>query len=692
MQTRHLTIPDLHIKADAGDDWIIEGYASTDAVDSYNEVVDPQAFAPYIDRFKEFPVVLLNHEWSSTPVGKVVDAEIRQRGLFVKVLVSKTAPDVWTLIQEGILKAFSIGFRGIRIEMTSDDRPDIWREIELVEISIVNVPANREALFEIAQTRGLDLGPKSYTTKQQRGTGMPEITLDQVKQIAGEEVKSLTPTMIAAADKAAQTAVKTASDSLEVQFKKAGEDLQRSMNEIRDAMKGCVTDAEFKSKIDKVEKDAAAILEQHKRINTPGLETLQERLERAPDYLSKSIYFKSMAEELNVSPAYVQAMTETVDELGRTQAVKDQAKELQMANDTLLILDMLASMHKKHQYRGPQTLKYWQYWSKIQADFRKAMDTATAGEGLEWIPTGFSSQLAELAEGFASVAPKFPRFTMPTSPYKWPIRTTLPTVYLQGESINDSATAIPSSTPGTSNVTFTAFKLAVRCIVSGEFIEDSILAAIPFLRNAIAKAIAFGIDDVIVNGDTTAAHQDSDVTASTDHRKGAIGLRKYALAGTTASSAATTTATTDNIRTIWKLMGECGSDPKALALIMNVREIISLLGDAAVETLEVFGPRATINIGRLEQIYGIPVVYTPKMRVNLNASGVYDGVTVTKSGMILAFTENYMIGDRRMLKLETDRDITTDQDIVVATTRLDFKEMNAYGTGNEGAVFGYNMA
>ena len=51
----------------------------------------------------------------------------------------------------------------------------------------------------------------------------------------------------------------------------------------------------------------------------------------------------------------------------------------------------------------------------------KAMDSQTAGEGKEWINTGFSPEVIREVTLDRKVTPLFRRFTMPTNPYKYPI-------------------------------------------------------------------------------------------------------------------------------------------------------------------------------------------------------------------------------------------------------------------------------
>ena len=265
----------------AGDDdkWIIEGYASTDAVDSYNEIVDPEAFRGSLERFLEFPVALAMHSWFEVAIGKVVEAEIRDKGLWVKVEISKSAPQIWTLIQEGILKAFSIGFSGTKIEMTDDDRPDVWKEIELLEISVVNVPANREALFSVAGAKGIDLSPftknatQSITTKQ-KGAGM-DFTLDQVEEKVGAAVKTLTPTIEAAATSAAKSALKTPL----AEFKSTLDDAGKTLTEVSEALKGCATKAEVEEMKGKVEASVSAVVAKANRETAKGISDITETLD-----------------------------------------------------------------------------------------------------------------------------------------------------------------------------------------------------------------------------------------------------------------------------------------------------------------------------------------------------------------------------------------------------------------------------
>jgi len=212
--------------------------------------------------------------------------------------------------------------------------------------------------------------------------------------------------------------------------------------------------------------------------------------------------------------------------------------------------------------RDPRSLKMWSEFSQEASALRKAMDTATTEEGLEWIPTGFSSELIQKVKLALKVAALHGRIVMPTNPFKLPIDGADAIAYLFSESTSDTSSKITASTPGTKNVTFDAVKLACRVLVSTELEEDSVVAILPLLRDKIVQALAEAQENATINGDTAATHQDSDVTAATDTRKAWDGYRKVALAGAKVSLS---TFNITGLRAVRTAMGKYGVNPNNLA-------------------------------------------------------------------------------------------------------------------------------
>ncbi|HSG32438.1 MAG TPA: HK97 family phage prohead protease, partial [Thermodesulfobacteriota bacterium] len=89
---------------------VIEGLASTDHVDRVGDVIELSAWKGGLTNFKTNPVILFNHN-ADKPIGKALSVRVTERGLELRAKISKIAGDVATLIQEGILGAFSVGFK-----------------------------------------------------------------------------------------------------------------------------------------------------------------------------------------------------------------------------------------------------------------------------------------------------------------------------------------------------------------------------------------------------------------------------------------------------------------------------------------------------------------------------------------------------------------------------------------------------
>lgn len=131
----------------------VRGFASTKDLDRGDEIVDPAAFIGTKDQFMKNPVVLFNHDIDK-PVGKITVFEIQEKGLFVEAEFVAGVPDaenVWKLIDSGVLRSFSIGYRPKLIEFNTEDDTMTIKDLELFEISVVTVPMNAEALFSVGK-------------------------------------------------------------------------------------------------------------------------------------------------------------------------------------------------------------------------------------------------------------------------------------------------------------------------------------------------------------------------------------------------------------------------------------------------------------------------------------------------------------------------------------------------------------
>jgi len=326
-------------------------------------------------------------------------------------------------------------------------------------------------------------------------------------------------------------------------------------------------------------------------------------------------------------------------------------------------------------------------WSHVL----RAMDVDTSGEGADWVPTGIGASLHERVRASGKVAPLFQRINLPTNPWKWPVEGADATAYRVAEPTGDTASKVTASTPGTGAATFDAEIIGARTLISRSLDADSALAVLPHTQRKLIQAFVDGEEKAILDGDTDGTHQDTDTQANgaTDVRTAWDGLRKKALAQTVATA---TSATALNLGIVRKAMGKWGANPADLAFIIGVSNLHSLLADTNLLTVNKMGPNAVILNGQIGSVFGVPVIVSEHVREDLNASGINDGITATKTYMLCVNRNEWALGQRTALDVETDDSIYREsyQRVAVAFMREDFQSLASAAT-NEDTAIAYNV-
>jgi HK97 family phage prohead protease len=129
----------------------IKAVASDETEDRHGDVVKVSGWK--VENFLKNPVLQWAHDPTTPAVGKAEDIKVEGKKLTFKPVFSKAtqlAKDIKKLYEEGILKAFSVGYR----ELDRNDKAETVEQ-ELLEISCVNVPSNPNALL-MAKSKGLN--------------------------------------------------------------------------------------------------------------------------------------------------------------------------------------------------------------------------------------------------------------------------------------------------------------------------------------------------------------------------------------------------------------------------------------------------------------------------------------------------------------------------------------------------------
>ena len=323
----------------------------------------------------------------------------------------------------------------------------------------------------------------------------------------------------------------------------------------------------------------------------------------------------------------------------------------------------------------------------------RAMDTDTSNEGVDWIPTGIGASLHERVRASGKVAPLFQRINLPTNPWKWPLEGADATAYRVAEPTSDTATKVTASTPGTGAATFDAEIFGGRVIFSKSLEADSALAMVPYVQRKLVQAFVDAEERAVLDGDTDGTHQDTDTNSAgaTDAAWAWDGLRKRGLANASASGGSALTVALLAARRAD--MDQYGLNPAECAFIVPISSYYALVTDSNVITVDKLGPQATILNGQLGSLYGVPIIVSEHVRTNLNASGVHDAITTTKTYALCVNRNEWVMGARTPLALETDDSIyrETYQRVVIGFMREDFANINATGTSEDDTSIVYNV-
>jgi hypothetical protein len=337
------------------------------------------------------------------------------------------------------------------------------------------------------------------------------------------------------------------------------------------------------------------------------------------------------------------------------------------------------------------------------ADFAKAMDTATAAEGYEWIPTIMSGNVIELVKLEQKVAPLFTEIIMPSDPFVIDTEGADTIAKLIGQTKTVvSAFDSNEETPGTGNITFTAKKARGRYQFSRELTEDAAVAILPFVMRKIVLSIARAEDRGIVNGDVTTggtATFDSGYTvAATDFRHAYDGLRYHWF--TNVKSAGTLTAVDlgtfneTNVRKVRAGMGKYGLYPSELAWITSITGyLLRLLNDLDnYQTLDKYGPNAIILNGELMKVDAAPVIVSEWIEETQDSDGIYSAAGNARTSLICVNRNMWLRGTKRSVEVEVERDLINDVYNMVAFKRVDFKPTVTPSTTEPIVNVGYNVA
>ena len=123
---------------------------STGSADREKDVINPTGWN--VDHYLQNPVVLFAHDYDSLPVARTINLEQHDDRLvataeFASAELNPMSEQVYQMLKQGFLRGASVGFRPMAFKFNEDRGGVDFDQQELLEFSVVPVPANPEALM-----------------------------------------------------------------------------------------------------------------------------------------------------------------------------------------------------------------------------------------------------------------------------------------------------------------------------------------------------------------------------------------------------------------------------------------------------------------------------------------------------------------------------------------------------------------
>jgi HK97 family phage major capsid protein len=211
-------------------------------------------------------------------------------------------------------------------------------------------------------------------------------------------------------------------------------------------------------------------------------------------------------------------------------------------------------------------------------------------------------------------------------------------------------------------ITLNAYKVATAEYMNYEEQEDSLLILLPVVRDAMVRRVAKAVDKAFLLGAGSGA----------DPVKG---LAAYDTASAVVGAVATK-ITVANMIALRRDLGTWGLDPSELIYIVNNDVYYDLLEDTTFQTVDKIGDRATLLTGQIGSIGNTPVIVSGSLPSKVaGAAGA-----LTNVGAIVYHPGNFIVGNQRGLRFDTQDLVETQRKVMVASLRTGMTQV----TTNEG--------
>ena len=635
----------------------IKGSASTNSLDRAGDVIESGAWTKGgLENFKNNPVILFNHNYDR-PIGRAKEIGVSENGLELTARISKSAGEIKDLIKDGVLGAFSVGFKVKDAEYVTETDGYTIKDAELFEVSVVSVPCNQNAVFSLA---------KSFDNMEEYNSFKKDFiktnSIDAIAEIEqSSEAKADKTETIMSEEK--KTPVSPEFD-LEAFAKQVADQTATSIA-MKQAEQKAAEQAEAKAQADAdVAEKAEVQAEQEKqkivvKAGISGAEALINDVAKKVDERQGDLesVVKELQKDLVERSEEIQAMRES-KRIFQDRGNKNwkEAFEGDMVDAKILGLST---------GRGLDTPYAKSVMEKINAH-------SGVGVSSEDFEQTVSTNIERDIQSSLVLAPLFREIQMNSANMIIPI---LPdSGYAEFASAQTASGSSPHGNLAQTGDTYGApfggidltektlntHKLISQSYLGNETEEDAIMPILPLIRESIVRSHAKGIENALLLGNNSTgvytsgtfdglikmAADDSDFTQS-------------------ATAVATDTVTAAELLSMRKNMGKYGVNPADVTYIVSQSAYFQLLEDAEFQDANLVGDMATKLTGEIGQVFGSRVLLCDEFPAQA-ANGF---------GAIAVYARNYVMPRLRGVTLESDYEVANQRRVLVASQRIGFAEL-----------------
>ena len=630
---------------------MIRGMASTHDFDRAGDSITADAWTKGgLKNFEKNPIILFNHD-DNRPIGRATGLKTTENGLELTAKISKAAKDVTELVKDGVLGAFSVGFRVKDADYLEETDGLKIKDAELFEVSVVSVPCNQSATFSLA---------KSFDSMAEYEEFKKTFTNSDGAQVQKE---------ITMSEETNQPV------DLEAFAKKVAEETAAKIA-MKQAEQKAADEAATKEAEEKAAAEAEAKAQQEEEVKQAVATAVESGAERLVQDVEAKIAEKD-AEMDEVIKQHAAELKEKSDEIEKMR----ESKRVFANRDSNDLASNKKELLEAH-ILGKITRKGWDtsFGKNVLQKAGVTFD-ATSAAGID---VNVSQAFEEEVRLEQKVAPLFREIQVASGATVLPIAPDTENANFNNTGLETTANLLEESGASDNNYNVNRVLLQAFRLVSGTFIandtdEQVVISVLPIITSALARAHAKAIDSAILLGNSSFVGL---VGGAGTDGSGSFLAGDSTLVTDPDASGSSDAVTSGNLLSIRSEMGKYGMNPADVAYIVGIDQYYNLIADAGFSDVsEVGSDLALKRLGVVGAIYGSPVIATDVLAQGTKETGAFTGTAA-----LAVNVRNYVIPRLKGVSIETDYEVAGQRTAIVASQSLGFNELVAGTTNNEPAV------